>query len=505
MIHQAPVLLLILPLAGSLLVFLSALGPAFFSRALALLILLAGIILSLVLPLSVSGDWHYNLGGWAPPWGIETRLSAFTGLLAAAVYFLSFLALASLGSDARKEQTPSQGILDGFWLLLTGSLTGLLLVRDAFTIYLLLELSVLAAGMLLAGGGKRTWLAAFRFIFGGSVGASLYLLGIAYLYAATGTLHLDDLLAQLLISKNFHLIWAAGFFLTAGFVLPLLFPLPALFSGFLGELSPGFLVFLVPVAARVAFFLLFVFYFFVLGIPGLTTPFWLAAAEQLTAALFLSGFWFAVREGETDRAAAFLGAAPLGYVLAGFMLGTSGALTGALLEILNQLLALAGLYLIFLWAGESTGTREAGRWAGAGRKKPLMAAAFLLLAADLAGLPPTGGFYAKLYIFKAAFDQRQWFLALVLAAGYGLSLYYLVRAACGLFFPSKDSRAKAAPLYFKKTAPQFSWSVAALVLAVLALGIFHRTLVKNVIAPALPKAFQNLNLPVEPFSNQQVE
>jgi hypothetical protein len=47
--------------------------------------------------------------------------------------------------------------------------------------------------------------------------------------------------------------------------------------------------------------------------------------------------------------------------------------------------------------------------------------------------------------------------------------------------------------------------VATLVLGVLALGVFHRTLVKNVITPALPKAFQNLNLPLEPFSNQQVE
>jgi multicomponent Na+:H+ antiporter subunit D len=507
MIHPWPIFLMILPFAGALVVLLLALGPAIFSRLLALGILLIGLLFSVFLylgPIS-SGEWNYNLGGWPPPWGIEIRINTFLCLMAGLVFFISFLTLLCAENKPTKESPSFPGILDGLWLLATGSLIGLLLTRDAFTIYLFLELFVVAAGVFIGLGGSRAWLSAFRFTFWGSVGASFYLLGLAYLYAATGTLHLDDLLAQLLISKNFNLIWTAGVFLTTSFGFPLIFSTPAVFAGFFAESYPLFLIFLGSVMVRVMVFLLFVFYFSVLGIPGLSTPLWLAVLEQLTAVFFLVNFWKALQEKEMGRVAAYLSAGSLGYVFIGFELGTSAALTGTLLEILNQILAVAGLFFVSIWMKKTGGMDDGRAWAGLGWKKPQLAAAFLLFGMGLIGVPPLGGFYGKLYLFQAAFHQHQWFLAGVLLAAYGLGLTYLGKTVGELFFPPGFSRKKVRPIFLKDESWKLSSVIVVLALGLLALGIFHRSLAKNAIVPALPKAFQNLNLPAEPFSGQEVE
>jgi hypothetical protein len=74
-----------------------------------------------------------------------------------------------------------------------------------------------------------------------------------------------------------------------------------------------------------------------------------------------------------------------------------------------------------------------------------------------------------------------------------------------LFFPPGGSRKKIRPIFLKAESWKLSSVIVVLALGLLALGIFHRSLAKNAIVPALPKAFQNLNLPAEPFSGQEVE
>jgi multicomponent Na+:H+ antiporter subunit D len=499
-----PVLLFILPFLGIFPVWATAWKWPKFSRLLACLIAVAGIWLSLQAGAGVlaDGTGHYELGGWAAPWGIEIRLTPFDCFWTALLYSLAFLTLITL-TALKKPVLFSPDFFEAALLLLTGSLCALVLGRDLFDFYLWSELALLAAGLLIARSGTEAFLAAFRLVFWGSVGTSFLLLGVLYLYAGTGTLDLDDCLSQLLISKNGSLIGFGGLWVTVGLSLPLAFPSPFFFKPIFPRIPSVLAAFLAPASGRAAALLLFEIYFSALGAPDFQAPFWLMGLEQLAAVFFLVHFWFASRAKSWNQAAAFLSAASLGYVLVGFVLGTTTALQGALLELVNQWVTVAGLFYLGAWLEEAAGTDELIRLSGAGRRQPWIAVVFLLLGFNLVGIPPFGGFYGKVYLLEAALQQQQWFLALSLLAAYGFGLYFLGFLGWKLF--AKAEPHSAAPALLKKGPRVLAAILWGGALAGLAFGVWHKTLLRDIVTPALPKAFQHWTPPLEPWNGKDVE
>ncbi len=359
MSQHGPVILLVLPWLGAFL----CLGASLFSRRLCSLIYAAVLFLDMAvlwktLPtLLARGFWNYELGGWAPPWGIELRETPFNALLCGFVLAVALLAwfyahrLRLPGpTGARRERW-----LLSLFLLITGAALGFLLLRDAFSLYLLLQILVVFwAGTLLLLNPKST-LDAYRVLLWGSAAATLYLLGVICLAASAGTVQLDDLLAQLFTSKTPEVALAAGFFTVCAWAFPAIFPIPTLFSRLLNH-TPSFVTgFLVSTGARATGYLLFILCFFTLNVPGLVIPLWVTILLYLLVSLFLANFLFAARQKDFQHAVAYLGVAQGGYLLAGFLLGNKSGLAGSLLELLSQTLAVTGLYFV------SEGLRQGGR------------------------------------------------------------------------------------------------------------------------------------------------
>ena len=80
--------------------------------------------------------------------------------------------------------------------LLTVGLSGMIITGDVFNLYVYLEIMSLSGYGLIALGGRKSMLTAFRYLLIGTIGASLYLLGVGYLYSMTGTLNMADLAAR---------------------------------------------------------------------------------------------------------------------------------------------------------------------------------------------------------------------------------------------------------------------------------------------------------------------
>ena len=143
-----PALAAFLPFLGSALVLGLALLSYRLSRLAGYAVLLLVLYLTtLILPKTLAGPWHYALGGWAPPWGIElvvTPLSVFiTGLvlllaLAAFYYLGSFGLMAGL---LKSREAWAGGLL----LMMVSALMTLLWARDGFTLYLMLQIALVAA------------------------------------------------------------------------------------------------------------------------------------------------------------------------------------------------------------------------------------------------------------------------------------------------------------------------------------------------------------------------
>ncbi|MYB31722.1 MAG: hypothetical protein F4Y20_04125, partial [Acidobacteria bacterium] len=200
-----PGLLVALPLVGAALVPLVA---ALFRRTtrVAALTLHAAIFaaaLGLFWSAAAAGPIRYAVGGWPGPWGIELWFDGLSTLIALLVAGMAcFASFAQTFGPDRGRTAPAstplrEGLLRGALLLLVGGLLGIVATRDVFNLFVFLEISSLAAYTLVASGGGRSTVAAFRYLLAGTAAGSLYLFGVGFLYALTGTLNMDDLAARL--------------------------------------------------------------------------------------------------------------------------------------------------------------------------------------------------------------------------------------------------------------------------------------------------------------------
>ncbi len=501
--EHIPILILLSPLAGSLFCVFSPFFSGRLTRFLAWFSLAAGLIFTLESfgPLLSTGDWRYALGGWPPPWGIELVLTPFTAFFACLLLVLSLVVLVYFRSLRLPGSSGiwKENLAHSFHLLMTAAGLALLFTRDAVNLFLFLEVFLLAGAGLMASLGEKAWLAAFNFFFWGSVGATLYLAGIVFLYSATATPNLDDILAQLFIAKNFSMALTAGFFLGFGFIFLLVFPAPFFFQKTLNRIPSFLLAFFSSVIPRLAAVLLFGFYFFVLDVPGLTAPTWLTVLAYLVSLAFLTGFFFASRQKDYLVTLGFLGAAQMGFLFLGFYLGNKSALTGSLLEVLSQVLTVAGLFFIGQNLREDAGIQSLSRLTGLARQRPLMGLALVIFASSIVGVPPTGGFFGKWFLAQGAMEKHDWLALATLAAVTVFNFLFFARLTRLLYEHHSDYPALP-PTRMESRLP-----VLLLAAAILLLGVFHEGLIHKFIEPALPKAFQNLPVPNVPFLGKEVE
>lgn len=502
--EHLPVFMVFLPLVGAW----ATLVIGFFSYRLSRLATYVTLLLAFYLTISPlpqllsQGPWHYNLGGWPPPWGIELVLTPFSTFLACFILLLALIAFFHLGSFGLLAGLLKSRESLGAALLLVwvSALLALLWVRDGFALYLFLQLALVASTGLLVCLTRQAWQDGFYFLMGGSMGASLLLAGFLFLYSVTGTLHLDDLLNQLFIAKNFSMALAAGCFMAAGLAWLFSFPAPAFFNRLL-SLTPPFLLGLFSSAlVRVGLYLFFLLVFFVLNVPGLEQPALLKFVEYLLILSFLAGFVLAARQKDFLHAVAYLSAAQLAFPLIGFVAGNKGALTGSLVELLSQILVVMGLFMaVGILSLKPAGSHPFSKLAGFGRQDFGMALALIIFVFSIVGVPPTGGCFGKYYLLHGLWEKRDWFLMAPLAATLLFNLWPAVRFLW-LLFEHRKAESFHTPISFSAKAPLFLLAVL-----ILLLGIFHQEVIHHFIEPALPKAYQNVPLPNVPFLGHEVE
>jgi multicomponent Na+:H+ antiporter subunit D len=305
-------------------------------------------------------------------------------------------------------------------------------------------------------------------------------------------------LAQLFILGDAGVsVLAAGSFLTAGWVGFLLY---STWTQAPGTQPPPFLEgFLASVLSRTGLLCLFILYFSVLNVPAVAHPSWLLFLEHLGVVLLLGIFGWAARRGDLLEAASFLGLAQFGFFFAGLLLGNKAGLTGALMELLSQTLVMAGIFFAAGTLKVNAGPQPLSRLAGLARRRPWTGMALIVLTASIAGVPPTAGFFGKYYLVLGALEKGDQFLLAVLGATLFFNWVVFLRFLLLLF----EHRGPASP----PEPPARGARLPALLLAagILALGLFHQTVLTRFIEPALPKAFLELPSPYVPFLGNEVE
>ena len=469
------VLALLLPVAGSVLAL--ALGGRQAER-IALALMPVGLVLAIAIAVAVlraDAALVYVLGGWAPPLGLALRADG----LSAAMMLTTAVVICAIGLFARADFQTPRGAPEArsplvFWTLLLGvwgGLNAVLLGDDLFNLYVALELLTFAAVPLVCLDGRaKTLSAALRYLLFALLGSVLYLLGTALLFGAYGTLDIV-LLSERVRAEPASL--AAATLMTTGLLAKTaLFPLHLwLPPAHAGAPAPASAV-LSALVVKGSFFLILRLWFDVM--PALLS---LPAAHLLAAlgaAAILFGSVLALRQARLKMLIAYSTVAQIGYLFLMFPLVASpaaieagaGAWTGGLLQAISHACAKAAMFMAAGLVAQALGHDRIAGLGGIGRALPMTMFAFAIAGLSLMGVPPSGGFTAKLLLLAAAIETGQWWWALVILAGGLLTGGYLYRVLAPAVAGTDAPLATCAPV------PRYREGVVlALALVSMALGL----------------------------------
>jgi formate hydrogenlyase subunit 3/multisubunit Na+/H+ antiporter MnhD subunit len=460
------VLAIILPIAGLLSSFVIGGRQA---ERIALALMPASLAVALAIAALI---WHsgaplvYIVGGFTPPLGIALRADGFS----AAMIVTSALIIAAAGLFARAKFGTPPGIAEAreplaFWTLLQGLSVALNIVfvgGDLFNLYVALEILTFAAVPLVCLDGRpATLTAALRYLLFALFGSVLYLLGVALLYGAYGTLDIVLLSRQIRADPA---VWVAASLMTAGLLAKTaLFPLHLwLPPAHANAPAPASAV-LSALVVKASFFLIVRLWFNVL--PALPNGMAMTILAALGSAAILFGSALALRQARLKLLIAYSTVAQIGYLFVMFPLVAGGhpwsadAWNGGLMQTLSHAFAKASMFLSAGLIAESLGHDRIKDLQGLGRAMPMTVFAFGLGGLSLMGLPPSGGFTAKWLLLEASVASGQWPWAVVMLLGGLLAGGYVYRVLA-------PALAGASPSM--KMPPQRSREAIVLALALLA-------------------------------------
>ncbi|MFZ5483044.1 MAG: proton-conducting transporter membrane subunit [Pseudomonadota bacterium] len=338
--------------------------------------------------------------GTPPPFAINLRMGLLEAVLSLLISLTGLLAAFNLRDALYSQGRRAMAVL----LVLVMALTGIVLTRDLFNLFVFLELIVIATGgLVLLSSDPRALAAGFKYLVVSQVISVLLLIGIIFAYHATGNLNLDG--QETLLSQPVGVI---AFFLMFIAVAAELKPFPA--NGWALDIyesaHPAFSALFSAATGAAALFAVDK----LLLVGGDS---WLPVATGIGVVTFVAANLLALPQDNDRRLLGYSSIAQTGLVLA--VLGQRDILGEAVYFVAGGILlahavAKAGLY----WLSGLLENRGLSAWSVL-RERPFLLFAFITFVALLTGLPPFPGFYAKWdLIHVLAAEGRLWLLALIL-------------------------------------------------------------------------------------------
>lgn len=404
-------------------------------------------ILSLVLlgQVSEAGVISYAVGGWAPPLGIELRVDMLNIPLLLLVGFVGLLcviyALPSVADEIAKSQ---QALFYSAFLVCFTGLLGVTITGDAFNLFVFLEISSISTYTIVAMGAdkdRRALTASYNYLVLGTIGATFFVIGVGFLYMATGTLNMADMASVLEQTGHNRVTQAAFAFIVVGLGLKAaMFPLHVWLPNAYA-FAPNFVTaFLASTATKVAFYALvrFLFSVFHPDVHFVAVSFtWLFAVVGTIAMIVASVQ--AVFQTDARRLLAYSSVAQVGYMMLGLGMGTAAGLSAGLLHLMNHALMKGALFMALGAFALNFGVRRVKDLAGLGQTMPASAMAFTVACLSLVGVPLTVGFTSKWYLVSAALERGWWWAVAALMISSLLALAYVARLLAALWIENPPS------------------------------------------------------------------
>lgn len=282
----------------------------------------------------------------------------------------------------------------------------------------------------------------------GSFATAFFLYGVALMFGATGSTNIDVISQKLQSSPAEVLVYVAMalMFVGLGFKVaaaPFHVWTPDVYEG-----APAPVVGFMSTAPKAAAFAVLLRVVFAINAPGRFWFLWVAAALSMTL-----GNVGALVQSNVKRLLAYSSIAHAGYLLVAFAMTTpENSITGisaAMFYTAAYAAMNVGAFTVvshFANAGERYVTLE--DYEGLGRSSPLLAASLTIFLLSLIGIPMTGGFFAKFYVFSAALRANLIWLTLIGVSNSAIGAYYYLRIIVAMYMRESRKEVPVTPVSF---------------------------------------------------------
>ncbi|MFD6949645.1 MULTISPECIES: Na+/H+ antiporter subunit D [unclassified Nocardiopsis] len=363
------------------------------------LTLVLAIGLVLMLGVHEYGPLAVQVGGWEAPIGITLvadRLSALMVTVSAAVTLAVLVYSVGQGMAGKAEVAPLS-VYQPTYLILVAGVSNAFLAGDLFNLYVGFEILLTASYVLLTLGGTQSRMrAGATYVVVSLVSSVLFLIAVALVFGATGTVNmahlgerLPELSTDLRATLQIMLLFAFG-------IKAAVFPLAA-------WLPDSYPTAPAPVTAVFAGLLTKVGVYAIIRTQTLLFP-----GEQLNVLLMcvalatmVMGALGAVAQTDIKRLLSFTLISHIGYMVFGVALGSDQGMAGAVFYIAHHITVQTTLFLVTGLIERRGGSTSLDHLGGLARIAPVLAVLFFIPAMNLGGIPPLSGFLGKIGLLQA--------------------------------------------------------------------------------------------------------
>lgn len=495
MSQHFPVLIVLLPLSAALLSPLFSYLHRQAGKWIAILSLVGAFLCSVGLLLQVVANGgeaiHYWMGDWMPPLGIEFVVDPINGVIVTMITFVALCSAIYSTPFLKKNNWLYMGGYYTLMALLCVGLSGMTLTGDAFNLYVYLEIASLSGYGLIALGGNKGTLAAFRYLLIGTIAASLYLLALGFMYSMTGSLNMADLSVLLQDKMDSPLIIMSIALLIAAFgIKAALFPFHGWQPDAYTYSHPGAAPLISGVMSKVPAYAMLRFFFYLFGAQHLFVQHGLTVVGILGAMGIILGSVMAIAQDDFRRMLAYSSVAQIGYIGVGLAIGSFYGLIGAVLHIINHAFMKGSLFMVIGGVRYRFGEVSISKLGQIGKKMPFTVFTLVVAALAMIGIPPTGGFFSKWYIMLGAMQTEQYIYVAVLVISSLLNAIYFFRVLENVFINPDPGLKELNPPTGKLELPlQMLIPIVVFGIAILALGFCNEMIVDGIIKLGLPEVF----------------
>lgn len=407
-------------------------------------------------------------GGWKPPVGINLYIGPFAALFVLIVALISlFMAIFSIKAV---ETEPLDKYAMLFLLLMLGA-TGMISTGDIFNLFVFMEIMAITAYALTAYNktGKVAE-ASLKYMILGGVGSSFFLIGIALIYGATGTLNMAQI-AVLVDGVDGTVAQIGLALLIFGLAVEAeLFPLntwaPDAYQAAPHPITAMFSAFVVKAGLYAAARLLYIMQ----NASG-----WSSILKMVVIMAVLTVFvaeFSALRQRDVKRMIAYSSISQVGMIAFALALGTQAGVEAGVFHMINHAIVKALLFLTVGYVGITLGGTRIEKFSGLGRRMPLTAFAITIGSLAAVGIPLFNIFWSKVRIFLAGVEAGYtWGVALILGASVVEAIYYM-RLIHAMWFGEGKGRIREDPaigtmaiflvllILFIGIYPNYFWTVS---------------------------------------------